>query len=293
MWRAARPPFLLLTPACVLLGYASAVRSEGAAEVGTTRALLVLAGALLAHAAVNLENEYHDFGSGLDAMTSRTPFSGGSGSLPRYPAAASAVRTAALLATAFTVALGLHLVRTAGPLLLLIGVVGVAIIASYTRRITRHPLACLMAPGVGFGLLMVIGTHVALTGELAPLPVALSLIPTALVSSLLLLNQFPDVEADARVGRRHLLISYGVTAGVRVYAALVAVAAAVVVALVGVGWIPMVALAGLAPLSLCLVALRGAGSYGTAIGRHPEYLAANVAAVLLTPTVVGLAVLLA
>ena len=293
VWRAARPPFLLLTPACVLLGYASAVRTEGAAAVETMRAFVVLAGALTAHAAVNLENEYHDFESGLDAMTSRTPFSGGSGTLPACPSAAAAVRRAAILAVAFTVVIGLYLVRTAGPALLVIDAIGVAIIASYTRFITRRPLVCLVAPGVGFGLVMVVGTHVALTGKLASLPVALSLVPTALVSNLLLLNQFPDMEADARVGRRHLLITLGVTAGVRAYAALAAVAAVVIVALAASGWVPVAALSALGPLSLSVVALGGASHHGAAIGRHPQYLAVNVLVALLTPMVLGVTLLAA
>ena len=44
--------------------------------------ILALAGGLLAHISVNALNEYLDFTSGLDLTTLRTPFSGGSGTLP-------------------------------------------------------------------------------------------------------------------------------------------------------------------------------------------------------------------
>ena len=78
-----RVPFLVLTPACVALGVASAVWTGARMNVG--HLLLVLIGALSAHASVNALNEYSDFQSGLDFKTVRTPFSGGSGTLPLFP----------------------------------------------------------------------------------------------------------------------------------------------------------------------------------------------------------------
>lgn len=85
-WRSARPNFLVLSPLCAGLAVTTAWQ-DGHAPEGLA-ILLVLLAALLAHAAVNLFNEHHDFVSGLDATTVRTPFSGGSGSLPRHPAVA-------------------------------------------------------------------------------------------------------------------------------------------------------------------------------------------------------------
>ena len=78
-----RVPFLVLAPACVFLGLGSAVWSTG--SYNTLYALLALLGALAAHISVNALNEYFDFKSGLDTKTTRTPFSGGSGTLPANP----------------------------------------------------------------------------------------------------------------------------------------------------------------------------------------------------------------
>ncbi|WP_288372886.1 prenyltransferase [uncultured Marinobacter sp.] len=92
--RASRPNFLVLAPLCVGLGLAVAwQQGEPPALLDT---LLVFIGAILAHAAVNLLNEYEDFVSGLDLTTSRTPFSGGSGALPETPSAAKRVLFTAL-----------------------------------------------------------------------------------------------------------------------------------------------------------------------------------------------------
>ena len=78
-----RLPFLILTPACVVLGLATAIWTSG--QINWFHFVLVLIGALSAHISVNTFNEYFDFKSGLDANTKRTPFSGGSGRLPETP----------------------------------------------------------------------------------------------------------------------------------------------------------------------------------------------------------------
>jgi 1,4-dihydroxy-2-naphthoate octaprenyltransferase len=68
---------------------------------------------------------------------------------------------------------------------------------------------CWLAPGLGFGPLMVMGTEVALAGQYTLEGFVASLVPFFLVNNLLLLNQYPDIEADKAVGRRHFLVVYG------------------------------------------------------------------------------------
>jgi len=75
-----RLSFVILTPACVLVGLGTAVWSTG--EVNYIYFTLALIGAIAAHISVNAFNEYFDFKSGLDHRTHRTPFSGGSGTFP-------------------------------------------------------------------------------------------------------------------------------------------------------------------------------------------------------------------
>jgi 1,4-dihydroxy-2-naphthoate octaprenyltransferase len=78
-----RVPFLILTPACVVVGVGTAYWQTRA--ISWFQILLVLLGALASHICINVFNEYFDFTSGLDARTQRTPFSGGSGMLPMQP----------------------------------------------------------------------------------------------------------------------------------------------------------------------------------------------------------------
>ncbi|MDX1464151.1 MAG: prenyltransferase [Halomonas sp.] len=225
-WRCARPNFLVLAPLCAGLAVTSAWL-DGRAPAGGA-ILLVLLAALLAHAAVNLFNEHHDFASGLDATTRRTPFSGGSGALPAHPGAARAVRRAALACLAGVVVIGAWCLWRAGPALLAYGLLGVALVVAYTGWLTRRPWLCLVAPGLGFGTLMVVGANHALTGAFSATALVVSAVPTLMVSALLLANQLPDIEPDRRVGRHHLAIVLGARRAARLVAVLVIAAFSVV-----------------------------------------------------------------
>lgn len=178
---------------------------------------LVFAGALLAHSGVNLLNEYFDFRSGLDLQTRRTPFSGGSGALPVHPEAAQSVLLAGCIAVLLVVLVGVMLMLRTGPGLLPLGAVGILIVVIYTTVINRWPFVCLAAPGLGFGVLMVIGTHYVLTAGYTDAPWLAAAVPFLLTNNLLLLNQYPDLEADAAAGRRHFPLVYGLRAANIVY----------------------------------------------------------------------------
>jgi 1,4-dihydroxy-2-naphthoate octaprenyltransferase len=278
---AARLPFLALTPVSVALGAAASAWAGSA--VSPAVLVWVLAGALAAHASVNLLNEWHDFRSGLDLCTTRTPFSGGSGALPAHPAAAPAVLAAGLGLLALAAGVGAALLVRHGWALLPLGLSGCVLVLAYTPWITRHPWACLLAPGVGFGPLVVGGTAVALTGSHVPGAYAASIVPGALVSGLLLLNQFPDVEADRRAGRRHLPLLRGRRWAAGLQAALLVAAFAALSLAVATGVVPPgTGLAWLAaPLALRVA--RGAWHDADDMAALPRVLAHNLALVLAMP----------
>lgn len=202
-----RPPFLLLPPVCVAVGVGTAYWQTG--SVNWLHVLLILIGAVSAHVCVNVFNEYFDFKSELDSKTQRTPFSGGSGALQAHPEMVRATFWLAWGSFALTALIGLYFVLLQGWQLLPLGIFGLVLLVTYTIWWVYHPVLCLVAPGLGFGVLMVMGTHFALTGSYTWTSFVASLVPTFLVSDLLLLNQFPDVEADKTVGRKHYPILVG------------------------------------------------------------------------------------
>lgn len=259
--QTTRPAFLLLPLAIVAL--IGALAWQSSADWSTSLFALVLLGALAAHACVNVLNEVHDARSGLDDLTRRTPFSGGSGALQANPAAIKYAACLGVGLLCLVMGIGLYLVSVRGWGLLPIGLAGVVVILAYTPKITRLPWLCLVAPGLGFGPLMVLGGYFVLTGEYSWAALGASLIPLFLVSNLLLLNQFPDVEADRQVGRCNVIIATGGEQGAWIFKWFLLAAFLALLLLVAMQALPLMALLGLGslvfalPLYLGLTGFRG------------------------------------
>lgn len=273
-----RAPFLLLAPICVALGWAGAVLA-GAPEQPLAL-VMVFIGAISAHVAVNALNEHEDFKSGLDFHTQRTAFSGGSGTLPARPELAPWAKRIGLGALLVTAVSGVLLIPKAGYGLVPLGALGIIIIYTYTRWLNRHPWLCLVAPGLGFGVLFVIGTHLVLRGEVDPIAWAISLIPFLLVNNLLLLNQLPDIEADRKAGRITFPIAYGVVTTITLYLISGLLAYGWIIAGWMLGWWPTGTLMALMTLPLLLAVAWGVNLRPSNIER---YLGMNVVLVLTTP----------
>jgi 1,4-dihydroxy-2-naphthoate octaprenyltransferase len=286
-----RLPFLVLPPACVLLGIGTALWTEG--EISVLHAIIAFVGALAAHISVNALNEYYDFKSGLDARTVPTPFSGGSGTLQASPEAAPSAQITGLATLALAALVGIYFLFVWGWALLPLGLLGLILVYTYTNWLTRSPLLCLIAPGLGFGTLMVMGTDFVLTGSYTWTAFVASLVPFFLVSNLLLLNQFPDVEADKSVGRRHYPIVIGRRASSLIYGAfLLGTYLAIIL-----GWaldlLPAAALLGL--LTVVIAVPVGIGAYRNADDREKlmPSMGLNVLLTVLTPILAAVGLLIA
>jgi len=285
-----RGPFLILSPVCVFLGVSTVVANQ--ASVDYQLLVLALLGAVLAHISVNTLNEYLDFKSGLDLATTKTPFSGGSGALPKYPEMARAVFTTGAVSLLATSVIGIFVVWKSGPGIIPIGVAGLVLIVFYTGWINRHPVLCLVAPGAGFGFLMVVGTQVVLEGEYSFLSWLAAAVPFFLVNNLLLLNQYPDIQADSDAGRNHLPIAYGTTIGNMAYAFFAVATIVVITGCVLADYFPILGLVALLPMPLAFFSLAGAIKHGETIGNYPQYLGANVAVAIVTPLLLGVSMMI-
>jgi 1,4-dihydroxy-2-naphthoate octaprenyltransferase len=286
-----RVPFLILTPACVLLGLGTAVWSAGA--VSPVHFVVALIGAVASHISVNAFNEYFDFKSGLDFKTQRTPFSGGSGTLPARPELAKQALATAIVSAVVVCLAGVYFLGVWGPSLLPLGIAGLLVVVLYTPLIARNAFACLVAPGLGFGTLMVVGTHFALTGEYSPSALAASFVPFFLVSNLLFLNQFPDVDADRSVGRRNYPVVIGRKKSSLIYGAFLLLAFVSIVVGVVLGYLPRASLIGLAAVAIAVPAAAGAYRYADDIRRLAPAMGLNVALNIATPVLVAIGLLLA
>lgn len=280
-----RLPFLILTPACVVLGLGTAIWTNG--TVNWFHFILVLIGAVSAHISVNAFNEYFDFKSGLDEKTQRTPFSGGSGRLQQNPELEKPALLMSWVFLGIVAAVGIYFAWEIGFALIPLGLLGLVIIYFYTEWITRYPLMCLIAPGLGFGPLMVMGTDYVLTGSYSWTAFLASLVPFFLVSNLLLLNQFPDAEADQNIGRKHYPVQIGKLKSSRIYLAFLILPFVVITFGAISGLLPLTSLIGLLSLILVVPITKGVLVHAEETEKLIPTLGQNVIINLVMPALVA------
>jgi 1,4-dihydroxy-2-naphthoate octaprenyltransferase len=282
-----RPQFLLLSVVLAFLGNCIAWY-DGYFHLGY--ALLAFVGLLLCHISVNVLNDYFDYTSGIDLRTRRTPFSGGSGILPTSLLKPKQVFWFGLVAFLLAVPIGIYFVFTRGwdllPLLLLAAVCTVL----YTPVLTRLGWPE-WAPGVGLGMLPVLGTYFVQTTAYT-VPAIIASIPSGiLVHNLLLLNEFPDVPADKKAGRRTLPITMGKKNAGIVYSALTLLVYLWIIVWVAAGIMPVFCLIALLTLPLAIKAIQGALKPEN-MKRLVPAMANNVLVILVTQLMLGIGYIL-
>jgi 1,4-dihydroxy-2-naphthoate octaprenyltransferase len=285
-----RLPFLILTPACVLVGIASAAWSG--TPINPSYVILILIGAISTHISVNALNEHSDFKSGLDLVTQPTPFSGGSKALPASPEKSYVALITGFVAMAIAAIIGIYFLFVRGFWLLPLGLLGLAIIYAYTPWITKRPVLCLIAPGLGFGPLMVMGTDFVLSGRYSWTAFIASLVPFFLVNDLLLLNQFPDVEADKSIGRRHLPITIGRKASAKVYGVFLLSAYLPIVIGYLFGELPRGGFIGFATLILAIPTIVGVLKFADDRQKLIPFMGKNVLINIATPVLLSIGLFL-
>jgi len=289
IFQSMRPSFLVLTPVCVFLGWSVAIAAN--VQVSTHLFIFSLIGALFAHISANTLNEYLDFKSGLDLKTIKTKFSGGSGALPATPEMAAMVFWVGVFSLLITLLLGVFFIWTYSWAIFPLGIIGALLIALYTSWVNKHPFVCLIAPGAGFGLLMVEGGYFALTGEYSPLLWLVGLVPFFLINNLLLLNQYPDIKADKGVGRNHFPIAYGIKASNSIYCLFVLMSIIIITYLVMANLLPTLSMIALLPMPFAFYSLYGAIKHGEKLGAYPQFLATNVIVAISSPALLAVTII--
>jgi len=283
-----RPQFLLLSPVLAFLGTSMALY-DGFFDLG--HALMASIGLVAAHTSVNTLNDYFDYRSGIDLEAERTPFSGGSGILPAGLLKPRQVLYFGLACFLLALPIGIYFVVVRGLLLLPLIVVGAVCVLFYTPIITRIPWPE-WAPGAGLGALPVLGFYYIQTGAYT-FPAVLASIPSGiLVHNLLLLNEFPDVEADRNAGRKTLPIVLGEREASLVYSASTLAVYLWIICGVVAGHIPTFCLIALLTLPFAGKAIKGALKHGERSKLLPA-MGSNVIVVLLTQLLMGVGYVLA
>jgi len=277
---AARLPFLTATFVPVVLGTAIAWYRTGSFNL--MYFLAALTAVALVHVGTNLTNDYYDHLSGNDEANLKfSAFSGGSRVIQDGQIAAKNILFAALSCFAAATILGVYLVvATAKAEIFLFGLTGILCGYFYTAsplRIGYHAIGEL-AVGFGFGPLALIGSCWIQTFSF-DMVTALASVPIGiLIMLVILINEFPDYEADKAVGKKTLVVLLGKEKAVRMYHFLLVLAYAFIVAMVVAGVFPILCLIALLTAPLAYKAIAVSRRY---YASHRELLPANAATIAL------------
>ncbi len=221
--RAVRAPFFTGTIIPVLLGAVIAyydLMQAGATNLWSWPMFwMAVIGAILAHAGTNMGNDYFDHTSRNDEYNKLfSPFNGGSRMIQAGIMAPWKVLFATILCFSGTIYFGLELNRMISgsyfgnsPLIWL-GFFGVGLGALYTWNPIRLGYRGWgeLSIALGFGPVMVLGTHYVLTANYINKDISLwdwqmpllASIPVAILIMLVVwINQFQDLPADKKVGK--------------------------------------------------------------------------------------------
>jgi 1,4-dihydroxy-2-naphthoate octaprenyltransferase len=271
-----RPQFLLLAVVLVPIGTAVAWHRG---SFNLAYFLLAWVGTVLAHISVNVLNDYFDYRSRLDFHTQRTPFSGGSGILTAGLLEPTKVYLLGVASLFVAAAIGVYFMAVRGWGLLPILLIGGLAAYFYTPLFSRWQIGEFLA-GLGLGTLVVLGAYFVQVGGYSWEVLVTSLPPGLLTANLLLLNEFPDLEADRKVGRRNLVMALGTKKARWLYAALVTATYLCIILGVALRLMPLPALVGLLTLPVALKAVQGAWQHHADIPKLVPALGANVITIL-------------
>ncbi|MFN3334059.1 MAG: 1,4-dihydroxy-2-naphthoate polyprenyltransferase, partial [Caldilinea sp.] len=250
---AARPKTLPAALSPVVVGTALAYADDSLAWLP---ALAAAIGALLLQILSNFANDYSDFFRGADTPDRLGPTRVTSAGL----ITPAEMRNGIIVVIGVSALVGLYLIWVGGWPILAIGVAGIVAALAYTGG--PFPFGYY---GLGelfvflfFGVAAVCGTYYVQAHMLTSTVVTASFVVGALVTAILVVNNYRDIDTDRRAGKRTMAVRLGRRGAQIEYAALLAFAFVLPVimwVLGGVGGWGMLSL-GTLPLAMRLIQAR-------------------------------------
>jgi 1,4-dihydroxy-2-naphthoate polyprenyltransferase len=243
-----RPAFFPASAAPVIVGSAWGYRI--AHQFDWVVFGLALIATLCVHFASNVLNDVGDELSGTDRINEERifPYTGGSRFIQNGILSAKEMARLGVALLSVAMLLGFALIDLRGPAILIFGITGIALGLLYSL-----PPLQLAGRGVGeaaiavaFGALPVTGAAWLQSGRVDWQSVLISIPVSLWVAGILLMNEVPDRNADAQVGKRTLVVRFGLDGTRGLYLGLhtVACAAFLLAGLLGLlpWWMGVVAL---------------------------------------------------
>jgi 1,4-dihydroxy-2-naphthoate octaprenyltransferase len=254
---ATRPAFLTASLMACLIGLAIAWHGGLAFDIPLATVTLLFA--LLAHAGVNVLNDYYDALNGTDAQNNERifPFTGGSRFIQNGVLSLAQTRNFGFALMAGVVAAGLWLMARTDAQLMYVGLAGLFIGWAYSA-----PPFKLVGRGLGelcvtAGILLItVGADFVQRKGFDAAPFVAGLSYALLTANLLYINQFPDRTADMAAGKLHWVARLKVSQARWGYVLIVALAYIWLLASVLLGWLPLLSLLALFAMPLSIKAAR-------------------------------------
>ncbi|MHA2274733.1 MAG: 1,4-dihydroxy-2-naphthoate polyprenyltransferase [Candidatus Kariarchaeaceae archaeon] len=205
IWKlASRPKTLPAAVTPVIVGSALAFYSESFKLIP---ALSCMLGALLLQVAANMANDYYDFKKGSDTSERIGPM--------RVTASGLLTPKELLRGLLFVILIsivnGLYLIWISGIIILVIGVTSIISLMAYSGLRISYGYY-----GLGdffvftyFGILAVTGTYYVQMGEFDQIALWGSLPSGFLITAILVVNNYRDIETDRATGKRTLAVIMG------------------------------------------------------------------------------------
>ncbi len=221
LFLATRPKFLVASAAPVLVGSALGYATTGA--FSPVLFILALLAIMALHAGANMANDYFDHISGNDwANKNPTPFSGGRRFIQERILSPKATLLASLFWLTVASIIGVIIILlTQSIFILVLGLVGLLGGFFYTAPPVKLGYRCIgeFVIALLFGLLAVYGSYYLQTETIDVTPILPAVIVSILIFLVILVNEFPDLKADAAVNKRTLVVLFGVPAAIWIYRA--------------------------------------------------------------------------
>ncbi|HEU5080568.1 MAG TPA: 1,4-dihydroxy-2-naphthoate polyprenyltransferase [Opitutaceae bacterium] len=246
VWVSASRPRTLPAAIAPVLAASALAWHDGVFQLLPAVACAVFA--LLIQIGTNFANDYYDYIKGADTAERVGP---------KRAVAAGWVKPRVMMAAmvivfALAFACGLTLLRFGGWPLLVIGVTSIISGIAYTGGpypLGYNGLGDLFVFGF-FGLVAVCATYFVQAGQMHPAVVVIACGIGFLTTNILVVNNYRDVETDAKAGKRTLVVRFGRGFARAQYVLSIVAALLVPVVLIALGFKPWVLLTwGIAPLA--------------------------------------------
>jgi len=260
IFHATRPKFFPASVLPILAG--SAWGASVSAAFDGISFLLALVAVVLVHAGSNVINDVSDDAGGTDRQNDDRiyPYTGGSRFIQAGIIDSTGMIRLGTALLAFAALAGLLLLYLKGPMILAFGLAGILLGVFYSVGPLR--LASLglgeLAVAVAFGTLPVVGAGWLQSGVVDSGAMIFSLPVSAWVGAILLINEVPDIAADAATGKRTLPVRLGVRRTALLYAAVQLAGFTAVAGMSASGLLPAAAI--LVPLVLVWPAMKVAAA---------------------------------